>query len=459
MKKRKIDMVNGPLPVNMIRFVIPIVLTGVLQLMFNACDLVVVGQFAGDRALAAVGATGALINLLVGMVTGLSVGANVLAAQFYGAKDHENIDKIVHTSVLLSFICGVILSVVGVFLSRPCLVAMNTPTDVLDLAVLYMRIYFLGIPAAMVFNFGSALLRAQGNSRHPLLFLTIAGVINVILNLILVIAFDRSVDGVAAATAVSQYVAAALIILFLKDPSKQGCLTWRRLRLDGVLLKKIFRIGIPAGINGMVFSFANMQIQASVNTFGSAAMAGCLAAANIEGFIYTAMNSFSQSSLNFTGQNIGAGKKNRIPKILGIHLLFVSIVGLTLGMLMYFFRRPLLSLYITDPASMEAAFSRMQIISVSYFLCGFLEVIMGVIRGMGYAIAPMIISMLGACGLRLVWIATIFKASPSLTVLYMSFPVSWVVTILAYFVCYLIAIRRLNRKRETNSVNPEPKIT
>ncbi len=444
--KRNVDMINGSMPVNMIRFVIPIILTGILQLLFNACDLIVVGQFAGDASLAAVGATGALINLLVNAFIGLSVGVNVLAAQAYGARDFEKSEKILHTAILLSFICGVILTVAGIFLARPCLALMNTPDDVLDLAVLYMQIYFLGIPASLVYNFGAAILRAQGNSKHPLIFLTTAGVVNVVLNLILVIVFKRSVDGVATATAISQVVSAVLVILYLHDPGIPGSFRFRKLSLDKELLKKVFRIGIPASVNGMVFSFSNIQIQSSVNLFGSAAMAGCAAAANIEGFIYTSMNAVHQGALNFTGQNIGAGKKERIPKILGMHLIFVTIVGLALGALALLFKRPLLSLYITEQAAFEAGYIRMNIIALTYFLCGCMEVFVGVIRGMGYSIVPTITSMLGACGLRLLWIATVFQVYTSLEVLYLSYPVTWAITAVAHGIFLVYAVRKMKRE-------------
>ncbi len=440
--KRNVDMINGSMPLNMIRFVIPIILTGVLQLLFNACDLIVVGQFAGDTSLAAVGATGALINLLVNAFIGLSVGVNVLAAQAYGARDHEKAEKILHTAILLSLVCGAIVSVAGIFLARPCLSLMNTPEDVLDLAVLYMQIYFLGVPASLVYNFGAAILRAQGNSKHPLMFLTTAGVVNVVLNLILVVVFNRSVDGVAAATAISQVVSAVLVILYLRDPSNPGSLQFRKLRIDKDLIKKIFRIGIPAGVSSMVFSFSNIQIQSSVNLFGSSAMAGCAAAANIEGFIYTSMNAVHQGAMNFTGQNVGSGKKERVPKILGLHLIFVTIIGLALGALALLLKKPLLSLYITDQAAFDAAYIRMNIIALTYFLCGYMEVFVGVLRGMGYSIVPTVTSMLGACGLRLLWIATVFRVYTSLEVLYVSYPVTWAITTLAHFVCLMVVLKK-----------------
>lgn len=439
-------MINGSLPVNMLRFIIPVILTSVLQLLFNACDLIVVGQFAGNTALAAVGATGALINLLVNSFLGLSIGTNVLAAQAFGARDFDRAGKIVHTSVAISLLLGVVLAFVGFFISRPCLQAMNTPDDVIDAAVLYMQIYFMGIPAMILYNFLAAFLRSQGNTRHPLIFLTIAGIVNVVLNLIFVIVFHMSVEGVALATAISQFVAAALIVVSVIDPSSPCVLRIKKIRLHVTLLKDMFRIGIPASINSMLFSFSNMQIQASVNLFGSAAMAGCSAAANIEGFIYAPMNSLQHATMNFTGQNIGAGKKERVPHIIKWGLIYVTTIGLILGMLSLVFRHQLLRIYVTDAAAISAGIERTSIISSTYFLCGCMEVLTGTLRGCGYSIAPTIISLLGICGLRLVWIATVFQMFFSLKALYFSYPVSWIITAIALLICYLIVQKRENKK-------------
>lgn len=444
--KRRIDMVNGSIPVNLIHFIVPVILTGILQLLFNACDLVVVGQFAGSKALAAVGTTGSLINLLVNAFLGLSAGVNVLAAQAYGANDHKKIEEIIHTAVSLSMICGVVLAGIGIVICRPCLIAMNTPAEVLDLAVIYMQIYFLGIPAMMLYNFGTAILRAKGNTKHPLLFLSFAGVINIILNLILVIVFKMSVAGVAIATTVSQFISAILIVIHLADPSNPYGLHFRKLRIDKSLLGQIFRIGVPASINGMVFSISNIQIQASINLFGSAAMAGSSASSNIEGFIYTSMNAVHHGALNFTGQNCGAGKKEKIPHILRICLLYATVIGIVLGALALILKEPLLSLYVKDRASIEYGILRANIICSTYFLCGIMEVFPGVLRGMGYSVLPMVVSLLGACGFRLLWIATIFKIFFSLESLYISYPISWLITILAHGICYLVVMKREKEK-------------
>ena len=446
--RRNVDMVNGSLSKNLIRFVIPMVLTGVLQLAFNACDLVVVGQFAGDRALAAVGATGALINLLVNAFIGLSTGVNILAAQAYGAKDFDRVEKIIHTSFLLALICGVVVSTAGILLSRPCLLMMNTPEDTLELAILYMRIYFLGVPANVVYNFCAAILRAQGNSRHPLIFLSVAGVVNVVLNLFFVLVFDMSVEGVALATAISQVVSAVLVVLYLKNPEDPYGLRFKGIRMNKIIVGKIFRLGVPASIGGMVFSFANIQVQSAVNLFGSAAMAGCSAAANLEGFIYTSIHGVAQGALSFVGQNVGAKKLERVPKVTLVSNLYAGGIGLFLGILIFVFKTPLLSLYLSDAESMQSAFSRMSVISLTYFLCGFMEVYSYAIRGMGYSTAPTIISMLGACGLRILGLQTVFRipSMHTLVGIFLTFPVSWIVTMTANYICYRIVLHKQKQR-------------
>ncbi len=451
--RRNVDMINGSIFKNLVRFVIPMILTGVLQLMFNACDLVVVGQFAGDRALAAVGATGALINLLVNAFIGLSTGVNIIAAHAYGAKDYDQIGKVIHTSVLLALICGVVVAAAGILLSRPCLVLMNTPEDTLELAILYMRIYFLGVPASVMYNFCAAILRAQGNSKHPLIFLTTAGVVNVVLNLIFVIVFNMSVEGVALATAISQVVSASLVLWYLKNPDDPNALSFKQLKMEKKMVSKVFRLGVPASVGGMVFSFANIQVQSAVNGFGSAAMAGCSAGANIEGFIYTAMHGVSQGVLSFVGQNVGAKRFDRVPKVVMVGNLYAGGIGLLIGILVFIFRDALLSLYLSDVESIASAYSRMNVITLTYFTCGIMEVYSYSIRGMGYSTTPTIISMLGACGLRILWLQTIFRipAMHTLEGIYLTFPVSWVVTTTANYICYRIVLakRKKQQAKET----------
>ena len=453
MAKMKVNMLEGSLPKNLIYFSIPVILTGILQLLFNACDMIVVGRFSGSESLASVGATAALTNLLVNAFMGLSVGVNVLAAQFFGARDYDNIQSTVHTAITLGAVCGSILAFVGIVLCKPCLQAMGTPADVIDLSVLYMRIYFLGMPFSLVYNFGAAILRAQGNTRQPLIFLVIAGVVNVVLNLILVIGFHMSVAGVAIATAMSQAVSAILIIHYLRDPGSVYHLDYKKLRIHGNLFKRILRIGVPASMNSMLFSFANIQIQSSINLFGSAAMAGSSAAGNIEGFIYIAMNAMHQAAINFTGQNVGARRPDRVPKVVRWCLLYVTIIGLGIGGLCFFFGRNLISLYTQDLQAIEQGLIRNSIITLTYFMCGYMEVLTGAIRGMGYSFSPMVISLLGACGLRIVWIYTIFQVYQTLQVLYISWPVSWALTTLALMVCYGVVMHK-KLKEHANEMLP-----
>lgn len=437
----KVDMINGSLKKNIILFAIPVILTGVLQLFYNACDLMVVGKFAGSKCVAAVGATSSLISLMVCLFNGLSVGVNVLAAQFFGAKNEEKFQKNLHTSILLSIICGIGIAIIAIFTSRACLAMMNTPEDIIDLSTIYMKIYFIGIPGTMVYNFGSAVLRAQGNSRHPLIFLTISGIVNVILNVILVTLFHLSVEGVAIATAVAQYLSAFFIIRYLY---KYNGLKFKKLKIDLKILKNIILIGVPSGINGICFSFANMQIQSAVNIFGSLAVSGSAASASIEGFVYISMNAMQQAALNFTGQNYGAGKIDNIDKVVKISLLYVTIIGMTLSAIMLVFKRPLFSLYLTDSVSIDYGILRMNAVLYVYFICGCMEVMIGVLRGLGYSTLPMIISVGGICGLRVLWIETIFRKYTTLSVLYLSWPVSWIVTIIPIIISYIVIRKKLS---------------
>ena len=332
---------------------------------------------------------------------------------------------------------------------------MGTPADVIDLSVTYMRFYFLGMPFSLVYNFGAAILRAQGNTRQPLIFLIIAGVVNVILNLIFVILLHMSVAGVAIATAASQVVSAALIIHYLRDPGSVYHLDYKKLWIHGKLFKKILRIGVPASMNSMLFSFANIQIQSSINLFGSAAMAGSSAAANIEGFIYIAMNAMHQAAINFTGQNVGAKCPDRVPKVVRWCLLYVTIVGLGIGGLCFLFGKNLISLYTQDLQAIEQGLIRNGIITLTYFMCGYMEVFTGAIRGMGYSFSPMVISLLGACGLRIVWIYTIFQMYQTLQVLYISWPVSWALTTLALIVCYAVVMGKTLKKYRVSQEETE----
>ena len=451
MKARKsyeIDMCNGPLFGKILLFTLPLMRSGILQLLFNAADVVVVGQFAGNEALAAVGSTGALTNLLVNLFIGLSVGANVLVARYYGARQEEEVSRTVHTAVLISVIGGIFLAAIGIAAARPLLIMMDTPKNVIEHSVLYMRIFFLGMPVMLLFNFGSAILRAIGDTRRPLFYLSIAGVINVILNLGFVILFHMGVAGVAMATVISQCISATLIVRCLMR--SEGCfqLQLEKLHMDWDKFSKIAAIGLPAGIQGSLFSISNVLIQSSVNSFGSVAMAGNTAGSNVEGFVYTAMNSVHQTAVSFTGQNLGGKRYDRINKILIECLLFVTAIGLIMGNGAVFFGKQILSLYSSDPAVISYGLQRITIICTTYFICGIMDVLVGSIRGLGYAVMPMIVSLLGACALRVVWIYTIFQWNRTLRTLYISYPVTWTVTALAHIICFMVVRKKLEMKRE-----------
>ena len=442
----EIDMCNGPLFGKILVFTFPLMLSGILQLLFNAADVVVVGRFAGNEALAAVGSTGSLTNLLVNLFIGLSVGANVLVARYYGAKAEEEVSNTVHTSIIVSLVGGVILGILGIVLARPLLLMMDTPENVIEYSVLYMRIYFLGMPVMLLFNFGSAILRAIGDTRRPLFYLIVAGVINVCLNLWFVIGFGMGAAGVALATVIAQCVSTALIIRCLVF--SEGCFKLRReaLHMDWDKFKKIAAIGLPAGIQGSLFSISNVLIQSSVNSFGAVAMAGNTAGSNVEGFVYTAMNSVHQTAVSFTSQNLGGKKYDRINKILLECLLFVTVIGLVMGNGVVLLGEKILGLYSTDAEVISYGIQRMAIICTFYCLCGIMDVMVGSIRGLGYAIMPMIVSLLGACVFRIIWIYTIFQWDRTLHTLYISYPISWTLTAFVHMICFIVVRKKLGGK-------------
>lgn len=446
-KKYEIDMCNGPLFSKIMVFYVPLMLSGVLQLLFNAADIIVVGQFAGSEALAAVGSTSSLINLLVNVFMGLSVGTNVLVARFYGAGKSRELNEMVHTAVASAFVCGVALIFIGIGLSRPALTLMDTPADVIEQSILYIRIYFVGMPAMMVYNFGSAVLRAVGDTKRPLYYLLVAGVVNVVLNLVFVICFSMGVAGVATATVISQVVSAALVVRCLIMSDSDYKLNLKELRILPDKFFKMIQIGLPAGIQGSLFSLSNVLIQSSVNSFGSIAMAGNTASSNIEGFVYTAMNAFHQTAISFTGQNFGAQKYKRIGKILLICQVMVIAVGLLFGNAAYFCGGTLLKLYSSDSAVIEFGLLRMSIICTTYCLCGMMDVMVGSLRGMGHSIMPMLVSLSGACLFRIVWIYTIFAQEHTLLCLYISYPISWALTFGVHLICFMISYRKLIRKQ------------
>lgn len=444
-KKGEIDMTNGPLFGKILMFAIPLIFSSVLQLLFNAADVVVVGRYAGKEALAAVGSTGALVNLLTNLFIGLSVGANVLFARYIGGNQEKEASEALHTAIWVSVCSGFLLAVMGFFLSKPLLILMDTPDDVIELSAIYLKIYFMGMPAMLFYNFGSALLRAVGDTKRPLIFLTLAGIINVILNLIFVIPLQMSVKGVALATIISQFVSACLLLGCLLKGVGACKLMPNQLKISPVQLKKILSIGIPAGIQSVIFSISNVLIQSSVNSFGSIAMAGNSAAANIEGFVYVSMNSFYQTALSFTSQNLGAKQYKRIGKILLSCQICVIFTGVVMGNLCHIFSTPLISLYNNNPDVISYGKLRIQYICTIYCFCGIMDVFTGTIRGLGYSIMPTIVSLLGACAFRVVWIMTVFQSIHSLPILYLSYPISWVLTFTTHFICFCIVYKKLMR--------------
>ena len=440
--RHEIDMTEGPLLPKILAFSGPLILTGILQLLYNAADVIVVGNYAGHEALAAVSSTGSLINLLVNVFMGLSVGASVAVARHYGARDIIAMRKAEHTAMTLALFMGVGVGIIGFLLARPLLQLMDSPPDVIDGAALYVRIYFLGMPANMLYNFGAATMRAVGDTRRPMVYLMISGLVNVLLNLLLVIVFHLDVAGVAIATVASQVVSMVLVLLCLFRTRGAIQLNLNECRIDRKSLRDIIRIGLPAGLQGSLFSISNVLIQSSVNSFGSLVVAGNGVASNIEGFVYTAMNAQHQADMTFASQNYGAGKPDRVKRTLWCCLGVVTAIGLSMGLLILLFGRPLLGLYNQEPEVIAKGMIRMEIIMPTYFLCGLMDVMVGQLRGVGYSIMPMIVSLTGACLLRIVWILTVFAQNHDLTVLYMSYPVSWFVTFVIHFLCYMLVARK-----------------
>lgn len=412
---KEMDMTEGSLLKKIIVYTIPIILTGVLQLLFNAADLIVVGRFGTDTSVAAVGATSSIINLITNLFIGLSVGAGVTVAHGLGAGKSDDVHKTVHTAIPIAFVSGIILTVIGVCCSRFFLELMGTPDDVINLSATYMKIYFIGITASMIYNFGSAIIRATGDTKRPLIYLTVSGIINVVLNLIFVILLKMDVAGVATATTISQTVSALLILRSMMKRDDACKLILRKMRFYRQQIVRIIKIGVPAGIQGSLFSISNVIIQSSINSFGSVVMSGNAAAANIEGFVYVSMNSFSQTSINFTARNYGAGKYDRLSRIMYLCLGSVFVTGLTLGLTARFFGESLLSIYVPGkPEDISYGLIRMTFICIPYFLCGLMEVTTGLLRGINYSMLPMIISIAGVCVFRIVWGYILYSEYPSI---------------------------------------------
>ena len=444
--KYEIDMCNGTIMDKLISFSLPLMLSGILQLLFNAVDIVVVGRFTGSQALAAVGSTTALINLFINLFIGVSLGANVLAARYYAAGKQKEMSETVHTAMLFALISGCVMVLAGLFFSRGALELMDTPDDVISQAALYMKIYFMGMPFFMLYNYGAAILRAVGDTKRPLLFLVISGAANAALNLLLVIVFSMGVAGVAVATVISQCISCVMVLSCLIRTESSYQLSLKKLRIRPAYLLQIFQVGIPAGIQSTVITFSNVLLQSSVNSFGSTAMAGYTAANNIFGFLYTSINSVSQACMSFTSQNYGAGKKKRMDLVLRDCLILTVVIGLLMGGGAYLFGPELLHIYTSDEAVIACGMEILLYTPVTYFLCGIMDLIPGALRGMGRSAVPMLLSVIGTVGTRIIWIYLIFPAHRSLAVLFISYPVSWLATIIMQAACFFFVRRNVHSK-------------
>lgn len=443
--KYEIDMCNGTLMDKLISFSLPLMLSGILQLLFNAVDIIVVGRFTGSQALAAVGSTTALINIFTNLFIGISLGANVLAARFYASGKEKEMSETVHTSITLALISGLVMALAGVLLARFALKLMGTPDDVIDQSVLYMRIYFLGMPFFMLYNYGAAILRAVGDTKRPLFFLVISGMTNAVLNLVLVIVFHMGVAGVAIGTIVSQLISSILVLRCLYTSNTSYRLYFSKLGIKTQYLKQIFQVGIPAGIQSTVINLSNALLQSSVNSFGSVAMAGYTAANNIFGFLYMSVNAVTQSCMSFTSQNYGVKKLKRMDRVL-LDCMILSVgVTLTLGCGAYFFGPELLKIYTSDADVIRCGVEVLAFTTVPYFCCGIMDLLPGALRGMGYSGVPMILSIIGTVGTRIVWIFGLFPAHRSLSFLFISYPVSWILTILMQAVCFCFVRKHVHQ--------------
>ena len=434
--KYEIDMCNGTIMDKLISFSLPLMLSGILQLMFNAVDIIVVGRFSGSQALAAVGSTTALINVFTNLFIGISLGANVLAARYYATGKTKEMSETVHTAIALALVSGVAMAVIGVVFARGALEIMGTPDDVIAKSTLYMRIYFAGMPFFMLYNYGAAILRAVGDTKRPLFFLIIAGIVNAALNLFLVIVLHLGVAGAAIATVIAQMISCLLVLrcLYSSDGSYQ--LRFSAMTIKWIYLKQIFQVGIPAGIQSTVINFSNVLLQSSVNSFGSIAMAGYTAANNIFGFLYAAANSITQACMSFTSQNFGVGKYKRMDRVL-IDCMILSVgTALVLGCGAYFFGAEILQIYTEEADVIQCGVEILSITTVPYFLCGIMDLFPGALRGMGYSAVPMVLSIIGTVGMRVLWIFAFFPQHRSLYFLFISYPASWIATIVMQVVCY-----------------------
>ncbi len=444
--KYEIDMCNGSILDKLISFSIPLMLSGILQLLFNAVDIIVVGRFTGSEALAAVGSTTALINVFVNFFIGISLGSNVLAARFYSAGKDKEMSETVHTAITLALISGIVMGIVGVVSAKGALQLMDTPDNVLDLSTLYMRIYFVGMPFFMLYNYGAAILRAVGDTKRPLMFLIVSGATNVVLNLILVIRFHLGVAGVAIATVISQGISCVLVLrcLYYSEGSYQ--LRFSKLGMKPRYVKQIFQVGVPAGIQSTIINFSNVLLQSSVNSFGSVAMAGYTAANNILGFLYVSVNSITQACMSFTSQNYGVRKFKRMDRILLECLGLTVTVSLIFGGGSYLFGSELMHIYTKSADVVACGTDIMLYTTVTYFLCGIMDLFPGALRGMGHSAVPMILSVVGTVGTRIVWIYWVFPQHRALDFLFISYPVSWILTIVMQVICFYFVRKRVHGK-------------
>lgn len=444
--KYEIDMCNGSIMDKLISFSIPLMLSGILQLLFNAVDIIVVGRFTGSQALAAVGSTTALINMFINLFIGISLGANVLAARFYASGREREMSETVHTAITFALLSGIVMVFVGLFFSRAALELMDTPEDVIGQAALYMRVYFLGMPFFMLYNYGAAILRAVGDTKRPLFFLIISGMVNAGLNLVLIIVFHLGVAGVAIATVIAQMLSCVLVLRCLYKSEGSYQLRLSKLMLKWMYLKQIFQVGIPAGIQSTVINFSNVLLQSSVNSFGSVAMAGYTAANNIFGFLFASANSITQACMSFTSQNYGAGKWKRMDKVLRNCILLSVVVSLVLGGGAYVFGPQLLKIYTSEAAVIRCGMDILLYTTVTYFMCGLMDLLPGALRGMGYSAVPMVLSIIGTVGTRIVWIFFVFPKHRALDILFISYPASWLVTIVLQVICYYFVRKRVKEK-------------
>lgn len=439
-------MCSGSIMDKLISFSLPLMLSGILQLMFNAVDIVVVGRFSGSRTLAAVGSTTALINMFTNLFIGISLGTNVLAARFFAAGKSKEMSETVHTSMTLALISGILMAFVGLFFSKAALTMMGTPSDVIDQSALYMRIYFMGMPFFMLYNYGAAILRAVGDTKRPLIFLIISGIINAGLNMILVIVFHMAVAGVAIATIISQMISCVLVLRCLCQSEGSYRLRFSGLMLKSSYLKLIFQVGIPAGIQSTVINFSNVLLQSSVNSFGSIAMAGYTAANNIFGFLYVAVNSVTQTCMSFTSQNYGVRKYKRMDRILVDCIILTTVVSLLLGCGSYIFGNELLKIYTEDPSVIQCGLEILSYTTVTYFLCGLMDLFPGPMRGMGRSAVPMLLSIIGTVGTRIIWIFVFFPHHRTLSFLFLSYPLSWILTIILQVICFYFVRKKVYKE-------------